>query len=243
MKDFFSKTAVITKKELFNAFISPAVYIGIIIFITASSITFFLQNHFFVPGQGRADLSRFYAFFPYICILCIPAFTMHLWSGEITDLVFSLPVPDLALVTGKWLSSLIICIYVQVILLLVPFTVHFFGAVDMGQVIAANIVVLLYFSTATALGEFLSLTAKNQITSALLTVLVLSLLNGAHVVPLLFKMPKIFENFFNGISFSYHFDAASKGIIAIRDILFYFALTVILLGMQLLFIEAKKEND
>ena len=124
-----------------------------------------------------------------------------------------------------------------------PFTVHFFGAVDMGQVIAANIVVLLYFSTATALGEFLSLTAKNQITSALLTVLVLSLLNGAHIVPLLFKMPKILESFFNGISFSYHFDAASKGIIAIRDILFYFALTAILLGMQLLFIETKKEND
>ena len=243
MKDFFSKTIVITKKELFNAFISPAVYIGIIIFILASSATFFLQNRFFVPGQGSSDLRSFYAFFPYICILCIPAFTMHLWSGEITDLAFSLPVSAASLVAGKWLSSLLICVYVQLILLLVPFTVHFFGVVDMGQVIAANIVVLLYFSAAAALGELLSLAAKNQITAALLSVLVLSLLNGAHIVPVLFKMPKFFEAFFKGISFSYHFDAASKGIIAFRDILFYFALTAILLGIQLLVIEAKKEND
>ena len=143
MKDFFSKTAVIIKKELLNAFMSPSVYIGIIIFILGASSNFFLQNRFFVPGQGSSDLRNFYMFFPYVCILCIPAFTMHLWSGEITDLAFSLPIPAAALVAGKWLSALIICVYVQLILLLVPFTVHFFGAVDMGQIIAANAVIFL----------------------------------------------------------------------------------------------------
>lgn len=243
MKDFFSKTAAIIKKELFNAFISPAVYIGIIIFILASSAAFFLQNQFFVPGQGSSDLRVFYAFFPYISILCIPAFTMHLWSGEITDLAFSLPVPAFALIAGKWLSALIICVYVQLILLLVPFTVHFFGTIDIGQVVAANAVILLYFSTATALGVLFSLAAKSQITAALFTVLILSLLNEAHIVPVLFKLPVFFESFFKGISFSYHFDAASKGIIALRDILFYLALTAILLGAQVIVIEARKEND
>lgn len=243
MKDFFSKTAVIIKKELLNAFMSPSVYIGIIIFILGASSNFFLQNRFFVPGQGSSDLRNFYMFFPYVCILCIPAFTMHLWSGEITDLAFSLPIPAAALVAGKWLSALIICVYVQLILLLVPFTVHFFGAVDMGQIIAANAVIFLYFSTSTALGALLSLATKNQITAALISALVLALLNVAHIVPVLFSLPKIFESFFNSISFSYHFDAASKGIIAFKDILFYLVLTAFLSGAQLVSIEAKKETD
>ena len=243
MKDFLSKTSIIIKKELLNAFKSPAVFIGIIIFILGASANFFLQNHFFMMSQGSSDLRTFYMFFPYACILCIPAFTMHLWSNEITDLAFSLPIPAAALVAGKWLSALIICVYVQIILLLVPFTVHFLGAVDMGQIIAANLVIFLYFCAASALGCLLSLLTKNQITSALLTVLILSLLNEAHIAPILFNLPKFFESFFKGISFSYHFDAASKGIIAFRDLFFYIILTATLLGAQLLAIEAKKEND
>lgn len=243
MKNFFSKTAVIIKKELFNAFLAPAVYIGILIFVFGSAVNFFLLNRFFVPGQGSSDLRDFYTFFPYISILCIPAFTMHLWSSEITDLVFSLPVSSIELITGKWISSLLICIYIQILLFSVPITVHLFGTVDSGQVIAANIVILLYFSTAIALGEFLSLSAKNQITSALFTALILSLLNGAHIIPALFKLPKFLEGFFNGISFSYHFDAASKGIIALRDIFFYVFLTLFFLALQLLIIENKKEHD
>jgi len=243
MKDFFSKTWIITKKELFNAFLSLAVYIGILVFIFGTSVNFFLLNNFFVSGKGSSDLRFFYAFFPYISILCIPSLTMHLWSNEVTDLVFSLPVSTISLVVGKWLSALIICLYIQIILLLVPFTVQFFGNVDKGQVIAANIVILFYFSAVTALGGFLSLSTKSQISSAILTSLILSLLNSAHLFPVLFKLPRFFESFFCGISFACHFDAASKGIIAFRDILFYLVLTIFFLGAHIFLIEAKKETN
>ena len=242
MFEFAKKTWIITKKELFTSLMSPAVYIGVLVFVLGSTANFFFANQFFVPGKGSSDLRLFYSFFPYISILCIPSFTMHLWTNEISDVVFSLPVPALALVLGKWISSLIFCIFIQLVLLLVPIAVQTAGSVDIGQVTAANIVILLYFAASTALGELLSLSTKNQVTSAILTALVLSLLNSAHLLPVLFRLPQFLEKFFKGISFAYHFDAASKGIIAFRDLLFYLALTAFFIGAHIAIIESQKEN-
>lgn len=236
------QTGIALKKELFAAFLSPAVYIAVLLFIIAPSINYFFAGQFFIAGKATSDLRNFYNFFPYICILIIPVLTMHLWAAEINGLVFALPLSTSALVLGKWLCSLIILVMCQIFLLLVPVCVNRFGAVDWGQIFAANFVILFYFAAVCALGQFFSLVTKSQVTAAILCTIVLALINCVHLVPLYFSNAKTAAKLANAVSFAWHFDAASKGILDSRDIFFYSICTAAFLLASVFLIEWRKEK-
>ncbi len=238
----FKQLGVALKKELTASLLSPAVYIAVLLFVIAVGVNFFIAGQFFIEGKGTSDLRIFYIFFPYICIVIIPVLTMHLWAAEINGLVFSLPLSTSALVFGKWLCSLIILVLCQIFLLIVPVCVNRFGAVDWGQIFTANFVILFYFAAVCALGQFFSLVTKNQVTAAILCTIILALTNCVHLVPLYFANAKAMAKLANTVSFAWHFDAASKGILDSRDIFFYSICAAAFLIASIFFIEWRKEK-
>lgn len=230
----------IIKKELFSLLISPAVYIAIIIFMVSSGVAFFFGQHFFIAGVGSTDLRLFYSFFPYIAIITIPILTMGGWAQEVKDIVFALPVSTYELVLGKCISTLILTTFMQLVLLLIPLTVNNFGYVDFGQVFTANFVIFLYFACVCSLGLLISLISNNQITSAIITMGILAIINAIHLIPLYITLPAFVLNVANFISFSWHFDSASKGILDSRDVIFYCVLTALFLFLTGFIAEKRK---
>ena len=233
---------VALKKEILACIFSPAVYIAILLLIISASVNYFVAGQFFVSGKGTSDLRNFYNFFPYICILIVPVLTMHLWAEEIGGLIFALPLSTSALVLAKWLCSFLILVACQIFLLIVPICVNRFGTIDWGQIFTANFAIFFYFSAVCALGQFFSLLTKNQVTAAILCTIILALINCVHLVPYFFNAP-ILAKMANAISFAWHFDAASKGILDSRDIIFYSICTAIFLLASIFVIEWRKERE
>lgn len=237
MKNLFFK---LVKKELFLLLITPGVYIMAIIFIVATSASFFFGEQFFVRGLGSADLRNFYLFIPYISIIIIPVLTMQVWRDEVFDIALSLPVSTLKLVLSKVVAPLVVMTLLQIILLLVPFGVNRFGTVDAGQIFCSNVIIFLYFCTTCAFGSFLSLATKNHITALIVTTFCLAIINCIHLLPLYLTVPNFALQIANALSFAWHFDSASKGIFATSDIVFFVVTTALFVFCSCFLLEYKK---
>lgn len=234
------KICILLKKELFMLLISPPVYIASILLFVTTCTQFFFRQQFFIAGAGTSDMRTFYAFIPYISILVIPVLTMLVWSEENCGVVDTLPLSSTQLVLSKWLASICISTFWQIILLLVPLTVQRFGSVDWGQVLTANIVIMLYFCTVCALGQLFSLATRNQITAAILSAIILLVVNSIHLLLLYVNIPSYIITIAHSVSFAWHFDAASKGIFDTRDVLFYICVTSFLLYCSIFVRERRK---
>jgi hypothetical protein len=238
MHTFFA----LVRKELFALAIQPALYVTAAIFSGASTLRFFFSTGFFVAGQGSADLRFFFAFLPYISILAIPALTMSLWNGEHERCDEFLPVADFNLVTAKWLASLLVFALMLVPGIAVPIAVSFFGDIDGAQVVASYVGLLSFAALAVALGAFFSLLAANRIAAFLLTAGVLALSNSIHLLPLYVPLPSPIAGSLNQLSFAWHFDAAGKGILDSRDLVFYAVMTWLCLFASAIALDKRRHS-
>jgi hypothetical protein len=226
--------AALLKKELFAFSIQGAVYATAVVFSAACALRFFFATHFFVVGQGSADLRLFFSFIPYISILAVPALTMSLWSGEHARCDEFLPVSDGALIAAKWLAALLVYVLMLLPGVSVPVAVSLFGDIDGGQAAASYLGIVCFAALSIAAGEFFSILTANRIAAFLCTALLLAVSNSIHLLPLYVPLPSFLTSLLNQLSFAWHFDAAGKGIIDSRDLVFYAVMTALCLyGSQI----------
>ncbi len=92
-----AKTLV--KKELKSYFLTPLGYVFLVIFLFGIGYVTFEagRGSFFLIG--RADLSSFFRYLPWMFIFLIPAVTMKLWAEErktgTIEFLFTLPITGL----------------------------------------------------------------------------------------------------------------------------------------------------
>jgi hypothetical protein len=222
---FFS----LIRKELSAFAIQSAVYAASALFSAACALRFFFAAGFFVAGQGSADLRLFFSFIPYISILAVPILTMSLWSGEAARCDEFLPVSDGALIAAKWLSGLTVYVLMLLPGIAVPVAVSFFGDIDGAQIAASYLGIVCFAALSVAAGEFFSVLTANRTAAFLCTALLLALSNSIHLLPLYVSLPNGLAGLLNQLSFAWHFDAAGKGIIDSRDLVFYAVMTALCL--------------
>lgn len=216
------------KKELFNYLINPAFYLAAILFCALPAASFFLLNNFFVIGKGSSDLRLFFSYFPYVSIIVIPVLTMLLWSEERTamQVVSFMPISSVQLVVSKWLSSLISFVFILLPTLLVPLVVSKYGIVDYNLLVTAYLMMTLFACASLACGQFFAILTKSTSSAFILTVCVLGTFTAIHLLRSYLVIPNFLSSIIQFLSFFWHFDAAEKGIIDSRDIVFYVALTI-----------------
>jgi ABC-type uncharacterized transport system involved in gliding motility auxiliary subunit len=218
----------LVKHELFNYAITSATYIGAGIFLLALAGNFYFARNFFIQGRGSTDVRYFFLFIPYISILFIPVLTMNLWqSGD--EIVDSIPLENFLKVFAKWLASFLLFFVCTLVSLVIPFLVIFFGDLDLSRILCGFFCILLFSAVSLALGQWISLVTKNSISSFILTAVSLAIFNSIHLLPMLFHIPNFLLKICNFFSFAWHFDAASKGIIDTRDVLFFVFVTIFFL--------------
>lgn len=219
------------KRELQSYFVTPVAYVFIVIFLmVANAFAFYLGNFY---GRGQADLNSFFAYHPLLFLFLAPALSMRLWaeerrSGSI-ELLMTLPLEPWQAVLGKYLAAwAFTCIAIA---LTVPIwvTVNYLGSPDNGAILAAYLGSALMAGGFLAVGSCLSATTKNQVVAFILSVVVCFLLLVAGWPLVLEAVDAVASQaIVDGIaSFSFltHFESISKGVIDLRDIV-YFALLI-----------------
>lgn len=239
---------VIFKRELFGYFATPIAYVFIVIFLFLSGIfTFYLGNFF---ERGQADLLPFFSFHPWLYLFLIPALAMRLWAEErksgTIELLLTLPVTMAQAVLGKFLAAWAFTGIALALTFPMWITVNYLGNPDNGVILASYIGSLLMAGAFLAIGSCISAITKNQVIAFVITVVVCLafILSGYPMVMDLFTgwAPQVIVDAVSSFGFITHFNAITKGVIDLRDLVYFISLIAFWLFANAILIGVKKAD-
>lgn len=217
----------VAKRELHSVFISPIAYIVITLYLAVTGWFFF--STFFLNGQ--ADMRRFFSLLPMVMALTIPAITMRVFAEEYKsgsfEILKTLPLTTLDIVLGKFLATLLFIVIMLLPTLSYPLFIQALGDLDPGPVAGGYIGALFLIAAYTGIGLLLSSLSSNQITAFITSTVLCLGLSLLHNTAFLF--PPAPAAVLEQLSSGYHFNAIAKGLLDLRDILYFSGLTFITL--------------
>ena len=239
---------ILFRRELASYFATPVAYVFIVIFLLLSGAFTFYMGGFYERGQ--ADLQPFFGFHPWLYLFLIPAVAMRLWaeerkSGSI-ELLLTLPVTMGQAVLGKFLAAWAFVGIALALTFPIWISVNYLGEPDNGVILASYLGSLLMAGAFLAVGSCLSAMTRNQVIAFILTVVAcfLLLLSGFPLVLDFFRgwAPQAIVDVIGSFSFLTHFTSIQKGVIDLRDLLYFATLIAFWLYANMLAIDAKKSS-
>jgi ABC-2 type transport system permease protein len=220
------------RRELASYFATPVAYVFIVIFLILAGAMTFYYGEFF--ERGRADLQPFFSFHPWLYLFLVPAIAMRLWAEErksgTIELLLTLPITMWQAVVAKFLAAWAFVGIALALTFPIWITVNYLGDPDNGVIVASYIGSLLMAGAFLAIGSCLSAATRNQVVAFILTAVIcfLLLMAGFPLVLGFFQtfLPQGVVDAIAGLSLFSHFQAISKGVVDLRDLV-YFALTIV----------------
>jgi len=218
---------VIAARELRAYFATPLAYVFIVIFLALMGVFTFYLGGFYERGQ--ADLAPFFGFHPWLYLILVPAISMRLWaeerkSGSI-ELLMTLPVTMIEAVLGKFLAAWAFTAVALGLTFPIWITVNYLGEPDNGVIFTAYVGSLLMAGAFLAIGACISAANRNQVVAFIITIVIcfLFLLSGFPLVLDFFSgwAPQVIVDAIASLSFLTHFNALSKGVLDLRDIVYF----------------------
>ncbi len=236
----------IFRRELGGYFATPVAYVFLVIFLVlASTFTFYLGNFF---ERGQADLQAFFSFHPWLYLFLIPAISMRLWSEErragTIELFLTLPISIGEAVLGKFLAAWAFVAIALALTFPIWITVNLLGDPDNGIILAGYVGSLMMSAGYLAIGSCVSAMTKSQVIAFVVaaaacfaftvsgTPLVLSFFAG--------WAPAGVVEAVAGFSFLTHFNAIMRGVIDLRDAIYFVSLVAAFLFANAAIVEMKK---
>ena len=241
-----SRTITIFKRELGAYFATPVAYVFIVVFLVLTGIFTFYVGGLYESNQ--ADLEPFFRFHPWLYMLLIPAISMRLWSEErrsgSIELLMTLPISLMDAVIGKFLAAWCFTAIALMFTFPVWITVNYLGSPDNTVIVAGYIGSLLMAGGFLAIGSCISAMTKNQVIAFVISFVVCFAFNlsGFPIVLDLFAAwaPQMIVDVISSFSFLTHFESILKGVVNLRDIVFFSTLIAFSLYANTLVIEAEK---
>lgn len=236
----------IYRRELLSYLTTPTAYVFVAVFLFAIGLFTFQVGGFFERRQ--ADLVPFFSFHPWIFMVFLPAVAMRLWSEEsrsgALELLLTLPAPTWALVLGKFLAAWTVAGTALVLTAPLWVTVNILGHPDNAAIFTAYLSSLLMAGAYLAIGSAMSALTPAQVVAFVLAVLISFLLTAL-------GLPMV-SDFFSGavgggaaeaisrFSILYHFDAAQRGVVEFRSVVYFVSLIALCLGFTALAVDARR---
>lgn len=238
----------VLKREFVSYFATPIAYVFIFIFLILSGVfTFYLGNFY---ERQQADLTPFFSFHPWLYLFLVPAVSMKLWSEErksgTIELLMTLPLARHEAIVGKFLAAW----FFTGIALLLTFplwiTVNYLGEPDNGVILASYLGSWLMAGGFLAIGSCASAMSKSQVIAFILCAVVclMFILAGFPLVLNTFNgwAPVLLVDTIANLSFLTHFTSISKGVLSLRDILYFISMIFFWLFATAIVLELKQAN-
>lgn len=243
-----NQLGVIFRRELSSYFATPLAYVFIMIFlVSAGSFAFFFGNFF---QSGQADLRIFFNYHPWLYLFLVPALSMRLWAEErksgTLELLMTLPVSLADMVLGKFLAAWVFTGIALILTFPIWITVNYLGDPDNGVILGGYIGSWLMAGSLLSVGSCISACTKNQVIAFIITVVVcfFMMMSGMSIV--MDWMPDWFATWvlesIAALSFLSHFNSISKGVLEIRDLLYFLIMMGGWLMATAIVIDIKKAN-
>jgi ABC-2 type transport system permease protein len=229
----------IFNKEFKSYFFSPIAYIVISVFLIIVGWLFF--STFFLDRQ--ANMTRFFSLLPVAFAFVVPAVTMRLFSEEINigsyEILLTMPVTFRDIIVGKFLAAVGFIGVMLIPTLFYAVSIAFLGKLDWGPVIGGYLGAILLGATYSSIGILASSLTRNQVVAFIIGMAVclsLTLL----IDFMLFFLPNFLVGIFQYLSANYHFKNIAKGVIDLRDIMYFVSVSFVVLYGTNLIMQRKK---
>ena len=236
----------IAKRELRAYFGTPIAYVFLAIFVALTGVFAFFIGGFF--DRGEADLRPFFEYHPWLYLLLVPAIAMRLWSEErrsgTIELLMTLPVSITEVVIAKFLAGWAFLGIALVLTFPMWISVNILGDPDNGIIVTSYLGSFLMAGAFLAIGSAVSALTRNQVIAFVVSASVcfLFVMSGTDIVLNVFRgwLPEFLLSAISSMSFLTHFEGVSRGVIDLRDIVFYVSLICFWLFVNAVVINLKK---
>jgi ABC-2 type transport system permease protein len=239
---------IVFRRELAAYFTTPLAYVFILIFLVlAAWFTFYLGGFL---ERDQADLEPFFVFHPWLYLFLIPAISMRLWSEErrsgSIELLMTQPITLWQAVIGKFLAAWACAALALALTFPIWITVNYLGHPDNGAILTGYVGSLLMAGGLLAVGSCMSALTRNMVVAFILGVVACFglLLAGLPMVLDAFRgwaAPGLVDAIAS-LSFLTHFEAIAKGVVDLRDVIFFGLTIACFLAASVVLLELHKSE-
>ena len=236
----------VCRRELTGYLSTPIAYVFVVVFLTfAGALTFFLGNFF---TRGQASLDGFFQFHPWLYLFLVPAIAMRLWaeerkSGSI-ELLLTLPMTTFSTVLGKFAAAWIVAGAGLALTGTFWLTVNYLGSPDNGVIAVGYAGSFVMAGGYLAISAFMSALTKNQVIAFIVAAALCFVFtaSGLGVVLEFFAgwAPAPVLDTVANLSFLEHFRDVSRGVVDVRDAVFFGSTIVFFLYANVVAVELRK---
>lgn len=229
----------IAQRELKSYFFSPIAYVVAAAFLVITG--YFFSMILFYTQQ--ATLRYLFNNMSVILLLIAPVLSMKLLADEqrlgTIELLLTAPVRDYEVVLGKFLACVGFLAALLGLTLYYPLILTFFGSPDWGPIITGYLGMLLFGAALLSVGLFASALTQNQIVAAVLSfVFLLFMWMVASAGDFLGGGPV--SSIIQYIGLEGHFEEFTKGVIALKDAVFYLSFSAVFLFLTVRVLESRR---
>lgn len=233
----------ILRRDLGACFTSPIGYIFMIVYVLIS-VGLYITSFFTYP---IADLRPYFTNLPILLCVFIPAVTMRIWAEErkenTWELLLTFPMKARELVLGKFLACLAFFALTILATFTLPMMLLALGKPDVGPILSGYFGTVLLGAFFLAIGIFFSGFFKDQIVAFVVTLLAcfsVFLIGTDFIASYLDGMkPGLGSLLSQLVGVADHYNAFSRGVVEIADLLYFMAWTGLFLVLNVMFIEGR----
>ena len=239
----------LVKKDLKGYFDQPTGYILIVGFVALLSWSFFLSAFITSEASLRPlftvdlDLESLSISIPWLLAIFVPAATMRLLAEEQRDgtleILLTQPIRGWVILLSKFVSGLIFVSVAIFATLGIPIALETAGDLDWGAVAGQYLGSIFLAASFVAIGLFTSSLTRNQIVAFILGLFVTLVLMLIGLDAVGVTLPGQVAGLLQALSPISHFTSMSRGVIDLRDILYFVALVSTFFSATFLSIRGK----
>ncbi len=237
------------KKEISQYFASLTGYVVIFVFLLINGLfLWIIPTEFNIIDNGYAYLDNLFMLSPWLLLFIIPAITMRSFSEEkkngTLEIILTKPISELQLTLSKFFANLII-----VLLAISPTIVYYLtiynisypiGNVDSAGIFGSYIGLLMLSATFVSFGIFSSSITDNQVVAFIISITLCLFAYIGFEYIYSFNIFGKYDLIIKNIGISPHYSSLSRGVIDIRDVIYFLSTISIFILLTKTSIESRK---
>ncbi len=221
----------VARRELKALFDLPTGYVLLVAFLAINAFLFFRSAYLSQVASLRPMLDVL----PWEFLFFVPAVTMRslaedLRGGQL-EVVLAQPLSEHELLLGKYLSSVLFLWIGLALTVTIPIGLSFGAAMPWSTVAAQYVGAGLLAAGFAGIGTWASSLSRSQITAFILAAVLMFLLILVGLDPLLVGLPPGLATVAARIGVLAHFDSIGRGVIDLRDVIYFLSLAGIFLAL------------
>ena len=235
--------ATILRRDLSTYFTSPIGYIFMIVYVLIG-VGLYITSFFTFP---IADLRPYFSNLTILLCVFIPAVTMRVWAEErkenTWELLLTFPMKSSELVIGKFLATFIFYTLTVAATFTLPWMLIALGKPDIGAMACGYFGTLMLGAFFLSIGIFFSGFFKDQIVAFVVTLLAcfgVFLIGTDFIAGYIDGMMPGFGSLLSDLlGVTNHFNAFTRGVVEVADMLYFVGWTAVFLLLNIMFIEGR----